>query len=219
MADIDTIDAPPTSEVHVRSTAEVADVRFADRIIELLVMPYNREAVVPESFSNPRLIREVCMPGAFAGLQTRANRIKLFREHDRTSPLGKGVTFHPNAAEGLIGEFRIPKTPAGDDALELASEGVLDASAGFQIKKPSDASWHERRTLRRLHTVWLHHVALTADPAYEDARVLAVRAADATTAASPAAAVAVATPLLAELREAELLARAADIDRRYGIRA
>lgn len=218
MADIDTVDAPVASgEIHIRSTAELTDVRFADRVIELMVMPYNREAVVPESRANPRMVREICMPGAFAGLETRANRVRLFREHDLAQVLGKGVSFRTNADDGLIGSFRVPKTPAGDEALELADEGVLDASAGFTIKSPGDASWHERRTLRRLHKVFLHHVALTADPAYEDARVLAVRTADTTATDSPAVAV-VSTPHLAELYARELAERAAAIDRRFGIR-
>ena len=216
MADIDTIDAPPGGSLEIRS-AQLTGVRWADRIIELLVMPYNREAVVPEGggMSN-RMIREVCMPGAFAGLERRANRIRVNRDHDVRRTIGKAVTFHTNATDGLIGEFRIANTPLGDETLELADEGVLDASAGFNLK-PDGATWHERRTLRKLHKVWLVHVAMTPDPAYEDARVLAVRAADTTAAVTPAAAV-VPTPHLAELYARELAERAAAIDARYSAR-
>jgi len=126
------------------------------------------------------------------------------------------VEVHTNATDGLIGEFRIANTPLGDETLELADEGVLDASAGFNLK-PDGATWHERRTLRKLHKVWLVHVAMTPDPAYEDARVLAVRAADTTAAVTPAAAV-VPTPHLAELYARELAERAAAIDARYSAR-
>ena len=43
---------------------------------------------------------------------------------------------------------------------------------------PGGEEWSEDRSLRRITKAWLHHLALTADPAYDGARVLEVRRAD-----------------------------------------
>ncbi len=156
-------------------TAQLQTVRFADRIIELVVMPYESEALVPH---DGRMIREIVSRGAFDGLERRANRIRVNRDHDLQRTIGRAVAFHTNRDEGLVAEVRIAQTVLGDETLQLADEGILDASAGM-LPMPGGASWHERRTLRRLHKVWLGHIALTPDPAYVDARVLAVRSAGA----------------------------------------
>jgi len=120
------------------------------------------------------------------------------RDHDLNRSVGKAITFHPNRAEGLVAEVKISATPLGDETLTLAEDGVLDASAGFR-PMPGGESWHERNTLRRIHKAWLGHIALCPDPAFEGARVLAVRS-------GPAAVLdelpvlPAATPLLDEVR-------------------
>jgi HK97 family phage prohead protease len=196
-------------ELEIRN-ASIAGVRHGDRIIELVVMPYNAEAIVRHE---GRMVREVCLPGAFAGLERRANRIRVNRDHDPQRTIGRALTFHTDRDEGLISELRVARTPLGDETLELADEGILDASAGF-LPMPGGESWHERRTLRKLHKVWLGHIALTPDPAYVDARVLAVRDADPPAPPAPRAAL----PNLDALRERELLARYVELDAKYGVR-
>jgi phage head maturation protease len=57
--------------------------------------------------------------------------------------------------------------------LALAADDCLDASAGFRVL-PGGETW-EGRSRRRIVKAWLDHIALTPDPAYTDARVLAVR--------------------------------------------
>jgi phage head maturation protease len=91
---------------------------------------------------------------------------------------------------------RIAQTALGEETLELANEGALDASAGF-LPMPGGESWHERRTMRRITKAWLGHIALTPDPAYLDARVLAVRTAEPVQVGT---AERIATPLLDEVR-------------------
>ena len=62
----------------------------------------------------------------------------------------------------------------------LADDGVLDASAGFRLLRkdgkivPNAEVW-ESRARRRLNHLYLGHIALTPEPAYETAKVLAVR--------------------------------------------
>ena len=159
------------AELEIR-TATLGEVKFAARMIELIVMPYEREAIVNYA---GRQIREVCTRGAFEKIDPGRRRVYANRDHDPNRAIGKAVAIRDDP-EGLVGTFLISETDLGDETLQLADDGILDASAGFRIK-PEGETWHERRTLRRLTKVWLHHVALTPDPAYEDARVLAVRTA------------------------------------------
>lgn len=198
-------------ELEIRS-AELTGVRFADRIVELIVVPWESEALVPHE---GRMIRELFTRGAFAGIERRANRIRANRDHQLERTVGRALTFH-DREDGLHAEVRIARTPLGDETLELADEGVLDASAGF-LPMPGGDSWHERRSLRRISKAWLGHIALTPDPAYDGARVLAVRSAEVAGASHerdmPA------TPLLAELRDRELVATLAALDAKYGVRA
>jgi hypothetical protein len=58
--------------------------------------------------------------------------------------------------------------------LQLAVEGILDASAAF-LPMPGGLSWSRDKKRVTLTKLWLGHVAMTPDPAYESARVLAVR--------------------------------------------
>ncbi|HEV8167603.1 MAG TPA: HK97 family phage prohead protease [Actinomycetota bacterium] len=179
------------ADLEIRS-AELTSVRFADRVIELVVVPWESDAMVPHE---GRMIRERFTRGAFAGLERRANRIRVNRDHQAERTVGRALTFH-DRDEGLVAEVRIAQTALGEETLELANEGALDASAGF-LPMPGGESWHERRTMRRITKAWLGHIALTPDPAYLDARVLAVRTAEPVQVGT---AERIATPLLDEVR-------------------
>lgn len=171
-------------------SATVAEVSFPKRTIDLVVMPYESETMV--EFQG-RLVREVVSRGAFTGIDRRANRVKVNRDHDVTKVVGRAVAFHPDAEQGLVAECRIAQTPLGDETLQLADEEILDASAGFA---PMEQRWEER-SLRRIVKAFLSHIALTPDPAYPDAKVLAVRTRPETP-AGPL--VAVETPNLDQIR-------------------
>jgi HK97 family phage prohead protease len=176
----------PAGALEIRS-AQQLEVSFPRRLIELVVMPYESETVVPHE---GRMIREVCSRGAFDGIERRANRVRVNRDHQAERTVGRAVAFHPSREVGLVAELRIAQTPLGDETLTLAEDGILDASAGF-LPFPGGESWPERG-LRRLSKVWLGHIAMTPDPAYLDAEVLSVRTADAPPSTS--------TPRLDEVR-------------------
>jgi HK97 family phage prohead protease len=146
------------------------DVSFPKRQIELVVMPYETEAQVVHK---GRLIREVVSRGAFEGLDAARRRIMVNRGHRIDHVVGKAVAFHPARDNGLVAELQIAKTVDGDETLQLASEGLLDASAGFGVPDGGE-TWPEQG-LRRLNRLWLDHIAMTPDPAYKTANVLAVR--------------------------------------------
>lgn len=60
---------------------------------------------------------------------------KLFLYHDASQPIGT-VTARVDTEEGMLFQAKIAKTALGDEALQLASEGVLDSvSVGINPKK------------------------------------------------------------------------------------
>jgi HK97 family phage prohead protease len=157
------------NEIEYRSAA-VAGVSFPERTISLVVMPYDTETMVEHQ---GRVIREVIARGAFDGIQRRSNKVHVNRDHDPARVVGRAVAFHPEADAGLVADCRIARTLLGDETLQLADEQILDASAGFA---PMEQRW-EPGPLRRVIKAFLAHIAMTPDPAYPGAKVLAVRTA------------------------------------------
>lgn len=155
-----------------KRAAKLLDVSFPERTIELVVVPYETPLEVPWG---GRRVRETIARGAFDGIQRRANRVPVNVDHSETVPstIGRAVAFHPLRAEGLVAEVKIARTQLGDDTLELAADDNLGASAGFQVK-PGGLQW-EGRDAYRIVKAFLKHIAMTPDPAYAGARVLAVR--------------------------------------------
>lgn len=153
--------------------AQVVGVSFPDRTIDLIVIPYETETTVGYQ---GRMVTEIISRGSFKGIERRANRVRVNRDHLMERTVGRAVAFHPDRDEGLVAGVRIARTPLGDETLELASEGCLDASAGFAPMK-GGMSW-EGPARYRVSKAWLGHIAMTPDPAYPEARVLSVRRAD-----------------------------------------
>jgi HK97 family phage prohead protease len=159
-------------------TAQLVDVSFPERTIELVVMPYESPTMVEYA---GRLCSETICRGAFDGIERRANRVRVNRDHNLERTVGRAVALYPSRDEGLVAEIRIAKTELGEETLQLAADGCLDASAGF---RPMDGGleWDDRNAYR-ITKGWLGHIAMTPDPAYEGAKVLAVRTASRTAAA------------------------------------
>lgn len=145
------------------------EVRSSQRIIEGIVAPFNKPTKVgryTESFGS----------GAFSkSIAERGDRIKLQREHsDPPSPIGRAVDWKTDNRY-LRGAFKVSKTLAGDEALELAADGTLDSfSIGFQAI-PGGDHWSADRSLCTRSEVRLMEVSLVAFPMYNDAVVTAVR--------------------------------------------
>jgi phage head maturation protease len=174
----------PTGALEYRAATQTG-VNFAQRIIELIVMPYNERALVEH---HGRMITESVAPGAFDGVERRANRVKANRDHDVSKVVGKAVSFHPKRDEGLVAEIRISGSPQrpfplGDETLMLAEDGLLEASAAF-LPRPGGESWPTSDE-RRLSDLWLGHVAFVAEPAFEGAKVLSVRSSGEAAGATP----------------------------------
>lgn len=152
--------------------AQTLDVRFPERVVEIIVTPY--EEPTPILRRNGEWVVETFARTAYDGIERRASRVKVNRDHDLARTCGRAIALHPSRDVGLVAELRISETPLGDESLALAKDGALDASAGF---RPMDVTWNRERTECRIERAWLHHIALTPDPAYDGANVLDVRSA------------------------------------------
>jgi HK97 family phage prohead protease len=163
---------PNDPEILVRNDSSIADVNVRERIIDLIAVPWDQEA---EIGWRGEFWRESFMRGAFDGIQDRAGRIRVNREHVKGDTVGRAVSLDPFAEEGLLARLKIAATPRGDDTLELAADDMVSASVGFFTKSPSDVIVNRRESTRRVRRAFLDHLAMVESPAYEGARVLAVR--------------------------------------------
>jgi HK97 family phage prohead protease len=166
-----------TQALRFRSGSQLG-VNFPERLVEVVVAPYEEPALVEV---RGRMVSETIARGAYNGIQRRAgsNRVRANRDHDITRPVGNVVRFDPGSQEGLVAEIKVSKTELGDETLELCEDGVLGVSAGYRPKNPEreNEKWDGRNRVRILKA-YLGHVAFTAAPAFEGAKVLSVRAAD-----------------------------------------
>jgi HK97 family phage prohead protease len=139
------------------------------RTIEGIFVPWERAARVSDGGPS---YDEMFQRGALSKtIAERGDRVKFLAQHmSRQNPLGRAIELREDAA-GAFGRFQVSKTQAGDEALELVRDGALDSfSVGFTPVK------HEKRGGVVVRTeVRLNEVSLVTFPAYEDARVLAVR--------------------------------------------
>lgn len=162
-----TIDGPEW----VRADARIAGVR-AGRTIEIVVIPYESPAAVTW---DGRAVRETIARGAFDGIERRPNRIRANRDHKVERTVGRAVAMHPARDEGLVAEIKISQTELGEETLQLAADGCLDASAGF-LPYQDGMRWDgpDEYTVTK---AWLGHVAFTPEPAHDGTHVLAIRSA------------------------------------------
>lgn len=190
--------------VTCRSAATIDTVSYPDRTIEVRGIPYGVEtdrALDPKG----RVIRETIAPHAFAGEVTRPAKRPVYREHDYARMVGRVVDLVDTATD-LRATLRIVTGPAGDEALEWAADGMLDASLAY-VSTPAQLRYSADRKSRTVLGGLIAHVGLVAEPAYPTANVLAVRAAPTVIGAPDAPAGRVPTPNLDAIRLAQLTAR------------
>lgn len=158
--------------------ATMAEVRFPDRIITLLAVPY--EQPTPDDrpvMYRGKFYRELFSRDAFHGVEQRSERIRVNREHRKGDTIGKVARLDPYAREGLITEIRVVQSPLGDESLALAAEDMISPSVGFGVRgadQQFDPSTKPHPT-RYVKRAFLDHISLVEDPAYTGADVLSVR--------------------------------------------
>lgn len=104
------------------------------------------------------------------------SRVKLLRDHLPASAIGKAISLVETAA-GLVATFKVSPGAAGDEALALAADQVLDGlSIGVEFSladlRPDPLFPGALLVLKAA----LAEVSLTAMPAFEDSRLTSVRA-------------------------------------------
>lgn len=192
-------------EISVRNNSIIADVDKRQRLIDLIVIPWEQES--PDSLYRGEIWRETIQRGAFDGIQDHAGRVPVNRQHVKGDVVGRAVTLDPTSEEGLVGRVKIANTPLGEETLELAADEMLHPSAGYYIKTGRDHILNRRMMTRRVFRAFLDHIAMVDTPAYVGARVLAVREAPSglTVAETPLPA----TPVLDEVMNSDVLVWAA----------
>ena len=102
-----------------------------------------------------------------------AKNTKLVLQHDTTRPLGKLMSFEQDDM-GIIAEFKIAKTTAGNDALEEAATGLRsDFSVGVDVEE-----WDNKDGVMAISASNLIEVSLVTDGAIPGAEVAKVAAED-----------------------------------------
>jgi HK97 family phage prohead protease len=136
------------------------------------LLPWNVEARVHD---RGRLVVEQFARGALAG--TDPARIPLTALHPRDNrELPIGVTVELDERDDAAwGAWRVSKTAAGDEVLELARDGVpLGLSIGFrEVAGGSRWSPDRRRVVRT--RAELDHIGVVRTPAFVGAGVVGVR--------------------------------------------
>lgn len=154
---------------------EVAQDR---RSVEALLVPWMTPTDVADVIDG-RFVgyREQFARGSFTRAEKAPHRVMLCWGHsdDFQNALGRGESFTDTDA-GEVGVFRLNVHDA-DRAAALLADG-MGVSARFESLRPRVGLLERPGALVTREHVHLVHVAAVANPAYEDARVLAVRAAE-----------------------------------------
>lgn len=159
----------------VRFAPDIEIQRGGDgRTIHGIVIPWDTPARVFDHHGptgRPAAYTEAVARGAFPEAIASPQRVKFLGHHDkRSNPLGRAEVLRDDAI-GMYGEFKVSRTTAGDEALELVKDGALDSfSASFvPVDSVSRGDVYVRT---RGH---LSEVSLVTFPAYVGAQIAGVR--------------------------------------------
>ncbi|MDQ1202719.1 HK97 family phage prohead protease [Rhodococcus sp. SORGH_AS_0303] len=164
----------PSNIVHRAQPVDL-ELRGSDgRTVVGICAPFNQAADISERGYR---FSETIRPGSFAKtIAERGDRVKFLALHDaRSMPLGRATLLREDAS-GLYGEFRVSKTQAGDEVLELINDGALDAlSVGMRVISDT---WNRDHTSRSITEIALAEVSAVNFGAYSGAVILGTRSHD-----------------------------------------
>ncbi|NGN92650.1 hypothetical protein G5C66_07855 [Nocardioides sp. KC13] len=135
------------------ASGEQFSVDTESRTIEGLIVPFG---------VNPIDGRAVTFAAGDIGWSSYKS-VKLNLDHDRSTSFGFGLSLAETDA-GILGKFKVADGPRGDEALALAESGVYDGLSVNLYRPEGKEKFH------------LTHVALTAEPAFDEARVSKIAA-------------------------------------------
>lgn len=151
-----------------RTHRAALEIRDADhgRTITGLAVPYG----IPTPIG-PYV--ETMARGVFTDATATPEAVKVMAAHAHESlPIGRALTL-TDTDEGLLAELLVSDTTAGRDVLTLVRDGVATGlSVGFV---PVVDHWTPDRSAVTRIRASLVEVSIVAFPAYDDARIAAVR--------------------------------------------
>lgn len=139
------------------------------REMEILIAPFGETA--EHMFGEERYTR-----GVFGDPVPSSVRLKLERGLYHAGDAIGLATSIEERSDGVYGMFTVSETPSGDEALTLARDGVLGASAGFLIERGGLQEAEDG--IMEIRSARLAEVSLTATPAYASAAPVAVRSSE-----------------------------------------
>ena len=115
---------------------------------------------------------DIIVRGAFQKtLETGASRVKVLWQHDSKMPIGRPNRMTEDE-NGLYVESYIAKTRQGDEALELAREGIIDSmSIGYMVND----SEYKDDGIRLIKELTLMEYSLVTWPMNESAVITGVK--------------------------------------------
>ena len=115
---------------------------------------------------------DIIVRGAFQKtLETGASRVKVLWQHDSKTPIGRPNRMTEDE-NGLYVESYIAKTRQGDEALELAREGIIDSmSIGYMVND----SEYKDDGIRLIKELTLMEYSLVTWPMNESAVITGVK--------------------------------------------
>lgn len=150
------------------------ELRRADtssHVLEGLCVPYGRTTTKAGHPAGERFVA-----GAFSDATRSTAKVRLTDSHipsETRRPVGVATELR-DTADGLHGVFRFYDTPEGRGAWENVLE---DTYGGLSVGFVADAERRGTDGAREVVRAKVFHVSLVDVPAYEDARILAVRSA------------------------------------------
>jgi HK97 family phage prohead protease len=143
------------------------------RTVDVRIVPYSTPADVSDD--GRTVYREEWAPGAFDAQLVAGHRLKVLLNFEHQSGIGnivgKGIMLR-SQPDGLHGSFEMRDDDNGRRALDLVNDGILD---GVSLEAVAAKTIHTTGGVYRRVKAHLHNVALCRNPAFPDARVLAVR--------------------------------------------
>jgi len=139
---------------------------FTGRTLFGVVAPFGKYTEVHDHAGPSRPYQERIERGAFArSIKERGHKVTLVYDHDNVSmPIGKATLLREDP-EGLYAEFQVARTARGDEALQLAREGMV---TGFSIRAGIKGQRRESRNQVTRTELALVDVSLTPHPVYDE---------------------------------------------------
>lgn len=148
-----------------------AETMVEERMMRLLLVPYGETSYLTKYQHGERFLKGAFRKAA-AEFRGRRTPLYLFRSHNHDRAIGRATAL-TDTAEGPVGDFKIPQTAAGDEAIEEYREGLLSAvSIGFRAVADSVSRVDSAREVREAAIL---EASLLPIGAYDGAKVLEYR--------------------------------------------